>query len=227
MLVFNCTKDAATFFSVTRKGAKVSPIQPQPDFSIRETTGDSGMLLSPWLLHAKTINRKHIIIAVEVNTRYAMVFADLKKGDVMGFIELFWERLINNMQWMGEDLGLLDEDSIESVVANFHHFHRQPPLFCQRGDRSAQANINDVFWHFDCRVYEAGGLPNNQEQAASFDIWLNRMPRNVAKVKGCIFPDEEMFVQWCLNYSGVSDDEVVGVRESVKRLRRSSFKEYE
>ena len=36
MLVFNCTKAAVDFFTVTRKGEKVSDLEPAPHKSIAE-----------------------------------------------------------------------------------------------------------------------------------------------------------------------------------------------
>lgn len=129
MLVFNCTKAACEFFTVTRKGQKQTPVVAPPSKLFNEDSehlldkkGNKPELMQ-WFIHAIKVKRKHVLVAMELNSRYSMLFADLKKGDVQGFIGIFHERLLNNMQWYGESIDVFDElddggiDSLEEYEA--------------------------------------------------------------------------------------------------------------
>ncbi len=221
MLIFNCTKAAAEFLTVTRKGVKQSPIQKPPENAI-DDSGTPELPISPWLVHAVKVQRKHVLIAMHVNTRYAMVFCDLKKGETSSFLGLLVERLFNNMQFFGEEFEMCDEESFHQMLQVFLGFHSSP-YFCQRGDRSVQSHINDVAWQFEDRVYEVGSLPNNHEQAGSFDEWMNSLLRKTKQHRDYFYPDEEMFLEWISHYGGLPSSEHDLVRECFASLRRQSF----
>ncbi|USD64500.1 hypothetical protein [Vibrio sp. SCSIO 43136] len=217
MLVFNCTKAAADFFTVTRGGKKQSPIEQAPTSVIDDTEQDN-QLVSSWLVHAIKIQRKSVLIAVHVQTRYAMVFVGLKKGSWVEFTQQFTERLFYNMQFFGEAFDLCDEQGIGNMLANFISIHH-PPHFCQRGDRSVQSHINELAWQFEDRVHEIGCLPDGPEQTATFDEWANSMIRSTKNHKGYFHPDEEMFIIWMQSYRGLEESQVQSVREKFMRLR--------
>ncbi|SHO57046.1 DUF6933 domain-containing protein [Vibrio quintilis] len=228
MLVFNCTKAAAEFFTVTRQGKKQSPLKPSPKSAIGDTQHNS-QPVSPWLVHATKVQRKNVLIAMHVPTRYAMVFTGLKKGDWTEFFNQCLERLFNNMQFFGEAFELCDEASFHTMFNQFLRLH--PKLhFCQRGDRSVQSHLNDVVWHFEYRVHEAGCLPDGQEQCASFDEWVNSMIRSTKSHKDYFHPDEEMFLDWISQYGDLDESEEPLIRQYFHSLRvqtSPSLSEYE
>jgi hypothetical protein len=91
MLVFNCTKTAAEFFTVTRQGKKQSPLEKPPTPAIIDTQHEN-LPVSSWLVHAIKVQRKNVLIAMHVHTRYAMVFTGLQKGNYAEFSRQWLER---------------------------------------------------------------------------------------------------------------------------------------
>ena len=218
MLVFNCTKAAAEFFTVTRHGKKHSPLlAPQT-----ETVDDSGTETQPisqWLVHAVKVRRKHVLIAMHIHTRYAMVFCDLKKADKSTFLTLFMERLFNGILFFAEEFALCDENEFRQIFAGFDEYHRDI-CFCLRGDRSVQGHINDVAWQFENAVNDAGCLPDNYAESASFDEWQNATLRSARQSKDYFFPDETMFTRWFARYSGRGNSDEAVILRSFDALRR-------
>lgn len=218
MLVFNCTKAAVEFFTVTRHGKQHSPLQaPQTD-----TVDDSGTETQPvsqWLVHAIKVRRKHVLIAMHIHTRYAMVFCDLKKADKSTFLTLFTERLFNNMLFFAEEFALCNESDFRQIFAGFDEYHRDV-CFCLRGDRSVQNHINDVAWQFEESVNDVGSFPDNYAEGALFDEWVNSTIRSVRQSKDYFFPDEAMFTRWFTRYSGRGNSDEAVILRSFDALRR-------
>ncbi|EOG1048699.1 hypothetical protein ACK24S_003600 [Vibrio fluvialis] len=221
MLMFNCTKTAAEFFTVTRLGKKLSPLEPSPTPKAGDTQHDN-QPVSAWLVHAIKVQRKNVLIAMHMQTRYAMVFTGLRKGDWAEFFNQWLERLFNNMQFFGEEFELCDEASFHTMFNQFIRLHPKP-YFCQRGDRSVQSHINDVAWHFEYRVHQVGSLPDGQEQCASFDEWVNDMIRSTKTQKDYFHPDEEMFLLWMGHYGDLDSSEEPLIRQYFQSLRRQMF----
>ncbi|WP_375750013.1 DUF6933 domain-containing protein [Vibrio sp. HN007] len=218
MLVYNCTKAAVDFFTVTRKGKKDSPLTEPPIDSISDS-GNDVRHISQWLVHAIKVQRKHVLIVMHIHTRYAMIFCNLKKGDWNTFLELHLERLFNNMQFFGEEFEMCDEHTFHNMFRRYLRKHPKP-YFCKRGDRSAQSHINEVVWQFEDRVNEIGVLPNNQEEAASFDEWINSMIRSTKRHPDYFYPDEEMFFDWMLEYGDLDPSEREFVQANFASLRQ-------
>ena len=223
MLVFNCTKSAADFFTVKRNGKKVSPLEAPPTDSISSSEPVNAFRTQPpmsaWLVHAVNVQRKKVLIAMHVETRYSMVFVGIQKGDWLEFTNQLLERLFNNMQFFGEEFEMCDEESFEEMFNEFIKLHPKP-YFCQRGDRSVQSHINDVAWQFEDQVYQAGSLPEGHEQSASFDEWINSLIRSTKQKKDNFHPDEEMFIDWMQTYSELGDNEDKLLRQLFSSLRR-------
>ncbi|MEZ9136119.1 hypothetical protein [Vibrio sp. F13] len=223
MLVFNCTKAAADFFTVKRNGKKVSPLEASPTDTVSGSdhvnTFSTQPPISAWLVHAINVQRKKVLIAMHVETRYSMVFVGIQKGDWAEFTNQLLERLFNNMQFFGEEFELCDEESFEEMFNEFIKLHPKP-IFCQRGDRSVQSHINDVAWQFEDRVYQVGSLPDGHEESASFDEWINGLIRSTKQKKEHFHPDEEMFIDWMQTYSELGDNEDKLIRQLFGSLRR-------
>ncbi|UQV21197.1 DUF6933 domain-containing protein [Vibrio sp. J383] len=223
MLVFNCTKAAADFFTVKRNGKKVSPLEASPTDTVSGSDHVNAFstqpLISAWLVHAINVQRKKVLIAMHVETRYSMVFVGIQKGDWAEFTNQLLERLFNNMQFFGEEFELCDEESFEEMFNEFIKLHPKP-ILCQRGDRSVQSHINDVAWQFEDRVYQVGSLPDGHEESASFDEWINGLIRSTKQKKEHFHPDEEMFIDWMQTYSELGDNEDKLIRQLFGSLRR-------
>lgn len=217
MLVFNCTKAASDFFTVSRRGQKQTPIEDKPTESIFDV-GTALEPISQWLVHVIKVQRKNVIVAMHVHTRYAMVFCSVKKGDWLEFTNLLVERLFNNLHFFMEEFEWGDDDSFREMF-NCFLAHHPRPYFCQRGDRSVQSHINDVAWQFEDRVYQVGTLPDNEFESASFDEWVNSLLRKTKVSKDYFYPDEEMFLQWVSHYGQLHDNELELVRPFFSSLR--------
>lgn len=218
MLVFNCTKAAAEFFTVTRHGKKYSPLQ-APQTDTQDDCGTEAQPVSQWLVHAVKVRRKHVLIAMHIHTRYAMVFCDLKKGDKGTFLTLFMERLFNNMLFFAEEFALCNEADFRQIFAGFDEYHRDI-CFCLRGDRSVQNHINDVAWQFEESVNDVGYFPDSYAEGALFDEWVNSTIRSVRQSKDYFFPDEAMFTRWFTRYSGRGNSDEAVILRSFDALRR-------
>jgi hypothetical protein len=81
MLVFNCTKAAVEFFTVTRQGQKVSDLEPAPHKTIAESiemsafpngvdTDKNGEFQWQWVLHCVSIKRKKYLMAMDYQSRF-------------------------------------------------------------------------------------------------------------------------------------------------------------
>lgn len=95
MLIFNCTEAASNFFSRVSKGKKITPVEKPPSPVIEDD--ELGDLDEQWLVHAISVQRKHVLFVIHVRTRYCMIFADAKKADIEGFVRRFSERWINGL----------------------------------------------------------------------------------------------------------------------------------
>lgn len=95
MLIFNCTEAASNFCSRVHKGKKITSVEKPPSPVIEDD--EVVEFAEQWLVHAITVQRKHVLFVIHVDTRYCMIFADAKKADVEGFIHRFPARWINGL----------------------------------------------------------------------------------------------------------------------------------
>ncbi|UVM51885.1 MULTISPECIES: DUF6933 domain-containing protein [unclassified Pseudomonas] len=219
MLIFNCTEAASTFFSRVHKGKKMTPVEKPPSFVIEDDEqGDSA---EQWLVHAITVQRKHVLFVIHVETRYCMIFADAKKADVEGFVQRFAERWINGLirhagqndilQWVN------DEPMMERFQENCGQY-----TFYKRGHRGAQKHINEIAWIFEDCAAEWGSLPSDEYSAGRFDGDMNYTLRGGKGHKDYYFPDEEMMVHWLRQYCGLDESGIQAARDRRKEVRRET-----
>lgn len=215
MLIFNCTEAASKFFSRVHKGKTITPVDTKPPSSVIEDDELNGAD-EQWLVHAITVQRKHVLLVLHIKTRYCVILADAKKADVEGFVEWFKERwreglirdAINHdlMQWI--DAGMMT-DRME--LSREHRFYR-------RGHRSAQKHIEQIAWFFEDCAAEWGCLPQGERAAIGFDAQMNSQIRNAKERKDYFRPDEEMLAHWLRQYCGV---EKPGVQAALERRREA------
>ena len=83
MLILNCTKAAADFFSTTQKGKKISRLEPAPKQTIAESNDPAQW---QWLVHTIKVKGKNVLIAMDYHTRFSITLSALKKGDDGSFM---------------------------------------------------------------------------------------------------------------------------------------------
>lgn len=215
-LTFNCSQAACDFFSRIHKGRKITAIQPVPPIQV---SGEA-LYTDPhqWLLHAATVQRKHVVLAIHLKTRYCMLFFDMKKADAEGFVQAFINRWTMGVMDLAMKCGLLDfvdpqmpEQLLKEVCQSF--------LMLPRGDRSAQTHINEVlrFFKWDAEDFD---FVNQPWSAVRYDACTNHTPRTIKGQKGYIWPDEEMLMYWLVTLGGTP----VSKAEQVREIYRQSLR---
>ena len=218
MLVFNCSKTATEFFTCSRKGKKISAIKPAPNKTIAESVQsarimrlltnnevDKNQLVSQetdirqwhWLVHAIKVKRKNILIVMDYESRFAMTFTGLKKGDEQAFLTLFKAHLKLHINEILPQL-ITDLNVIENSFAQFAN-HHTGYVFHQRGDRSVQSHINDVVWHIEMTAIETGDLPIGYNLIC-FDRYINETLRTRNGDNDYFYPRQAFLHQWVRQY---------------------------
>ncbi|BBP66618.1 hypothetical protein PHLH5_41590 [Pseudomonas sp. Cab53] len=217
MLIFNCTEAACNFFSRVHKGKKITPVEKPPSPVIEDDEVDG--FAEQWLVHAITVQRKHVLFVIHVQTRYCMIFADAKKADVEGFIHRFSERWINGLMRHAGQYDLLHWVDDEPMMARFQESCHES-VFYKRGHRGAQKHINEISWVFEDCAAEWGTLPSDEFSAGRFDGDMNNTPRGSKGHKDYYFPDEEMIIYWLRRYGGLDEPCVQKARERRMEVKR-------
>ncbi len=213
MLLFHCTNDAAETLSSTRQGKKHSWVDNTPLPDDAQPWG--------WQLHAVKIARQNVLVAMQTETRFAMVFWGLKKGDGEALLHLFYQRLANHLLWLAEDTGVLSEADCQTMLDRLLQQHADF-RFHAGSDRSVQSHINDVVHHCRDAVADNGCLPDNREEAAGFDEFLNEGIRSVKG--GAYFQPAEALLCACLrDFAGMDEAGIAMVRERLKAQRRQEM----
>jgi len=125
-----------------------------------------------WYAHRVNVLHRKCIIAMELKSRYCMVFCGLTKSEFKRFPETFADRL-----WR-EAISLCQLDDEQSVkLATLVKITTDTQYYQTGADRSVQAHINDVAWHLKSMANEIGYLPESPEDAFGFGIKMNELLR--------------------------------------------------
>ncbi len=214
MLLFNCTKDACAALTAKRNGVATSLVNDQP---LPETD-------TPWVwqLHAVKIMRQSVLVAMHVDTRFAMMFWGMKKGDRESFLRLFFERLANQLTWLAQDAGALDEAGCDAMVNRLIAVHRTF-RFQLGSDRSVQTHINEVVHCCRDAVADNGCFPDNYEEAAGFEQHLNGMIRSIRG--GDYFHPDDALLSACLrDFADFDDSQLRKLHDLLHESRRQDLK---
>jgi hypothetical protein len=217
MLIFNCTEAASNFFSRVHKGKKITPVDKPPSPIIEDDAPDESA--EQWLVHAITVQRKHVLFVIHVQTRYCMIFADAKKADVEGFVDRFAERWINGLVRHAGQHDILQWVDDEPMMERFLESCREQ-VFYKRGHRGAQKHLNEIAWVFEDCAAEWGTLPPDEFAAGRFDSDVNDTPRSSKGHKDYYYPDEEMIVHWLRRYAGLDESRIQAARERRMEVKR-------
>jgi len=148
-----------------------------------------------WILHVVKLLDKNCVVAMEVNTRYSMIFTDVSEVDSELFVKRFIVRLVTEMCIMFD----LSFENIQSYVDDFVEQHAQA-LVCQRGNRSVQSHINDVVWHLSTQVEKTGKLPADINELINLGVFVNQLLRTTSLIKDYFYPYEMMHDQWAVDF---------------------------
>ncbi len=230
MLIFNCTKAASEFFSksITKNDKKqTSRICESPP---HKTIAESELLFNgqfaekpvkpwQWVVHAIKVDRKTVLIAMDYTTRFTISLTGIKKGNDAEFLRLFEGHLKVHI-W--ELLALVTDDrgSISTPIDNyFEQFHNC--VFYNRGDRSVQAHINDVVWHFKSYSVSSNGIPHGEE-LISFDNFVNELLRADKVTKDYFYPYHRFLHQRLMEINRLPEIEADQLLDKLKDRNRST-----
>ncbi|MGF1687808.1 hypothetical protein L4C36_14135 [Photobacterium japonica] len=204
MLVFNCTKAAADFFTVTRKGEKVSALEPAPHKTIAESvqnpifpddvdTTESGGFQWQWVIHCVSIKRKKYLMVMDYHSRFCVTLLAGKKGDINAFLNTFEPMLKACLHSLADEGGINNTE----ILSLINHYDREINgcAFHPRSDRSVQAHINDVHWHLERHCYEDGMLLEDVD-LLGFNLFSGQFPRKSKDRNAYFFPNEELVTRW-------------------------------
>jgi hypothetical protein len=217
MLNLNCTKTAADFFSTIQKGKKTSPIEPAPHKTIAESNDP---LACQWLVHAIKVKRKNVLIVMDYHSRFTITLSDLTKGDNTSFLNTFEHHLTVHIHEMMTSLNI-DPQTIDTSLERYFHQHNRC-AFYQRGDRSVQAHVNDVAWHFYSWADEMGEVPTEVD-LISFDVFANQLLRKRKAEKDDFTPQHAFLHQWLKRYGEHSTAQADARIDSLRAKDRVDF----
>lgn len=220
MLIFNCTEAASHFFSRVHKGKTLTPVGKAPSPVIEDDEVDE--FAEQWLVHATTVQRKHVLYVIHVQTRFCMIFADAKKADVEGFVHRFAERWIYGLMRHAGQHDLLQWVHDEPMMERYEASCRTS-VFYKRGHRGAQKHINEIAWIFEACAAKWGTLPSDEFSAGRFDGDRNDTPRSGKGHEGYYYPDEEMTVHWLRRYGGLDESAIAAAREHRMKVKRERW----
>ena len=204
MLVFNCTKAAADFFTITRQGEKVSYIEPAPHKTIAESistpvfpddvdaTENDGFQWQ-WVVHCVSIKRKKYLLVMDYHSRICITLLAGKKGDQYAFLNSFDAMLKATFHNLARQEGV---DEVEIAVCIDHYDNKvNTCAFHARSDKSVQAHINDVLFRLESQCNE-GDMLIKEADLLLFNVFTSEYPRKSKNRKEYFFPKAIFVHTW-------------------------------
>ncbi len=217
MLIFNCTKAAADFFSTIKKGEKISPLEPAPKQTIAESNDE---LQWQWLVHTIKVKGKNVLVAMDYQTRFSITLSALKKGDDSSFLNSLEHHLTVHIHEMMTSINA-DSQAIDTSLERYRHQHNSR-AFYQRGDRSVQAHINDVAWYFRRWADDSGNVPTGVD-LIGLDVFANQLLRQRKADKTYFYPQREFLHAWLRHYGEYSTAQANACIDSLNAKERADF----
>lgn len=204
MLVFNCTKAAAEFFSIKQQGKKVTCIEPAPHKTISESIKsptfpddvdpkESGNFQWQWVVHCVSIKHKKYLLVMDYQSRFCITLLAGRKGDQYAFLNAFEPMLKASFHHLALEQGV-DTVEIERYIDAYDD-KVSSCAFHARSDRSVQGHLNDVSWHLKRHCYEDGMLLEDID-LVGFNLFTGQFPRNSKDKKDSFFPYKEFMHSW-------------------------------
>lgn len=222
MLIFNCTKAAADFFTSIRQGKKISPMSPAPQITLANEPGLHDHQHWHWMIHVTKFAQKNILLAIDSDTRFCMFFFGIRKGNVQNFLQQFNDRLVLHLGTvikMGGQCETMFETSLQMFME-----HHQKYTFVQRGDRSVQMHINDAFMRLKYdQDYWEDYVPTEEELFIS-DIRYNDTLRKPRQYKDFIYPTQELLRIWLSHYANLDEQTITRTIKQYQQTNNNLWK---
>lgn len=216
MLTFNCSQAAADFFTRVHKGKKISPVE-KPS-QLQGSCDDLHTDPHQWLVHAATVQRKHVLLAMHLKTRYCMLFFDMKKADDEGFAYAFINRWTAGVLDIALKCDVLDRVEPQIPETLLYSGAQTYPLFL-RGDRSTQTHVNEVLRGFKWEA-EDFDFVRQPWSALHYDAQTNRILKSIKGQSNYVRPAEEMLIHWMITVGGVDPSLTDDIRKKYRQTLR-------
>ena len=176
------------------------------DLKVHLTNAPTSPGAMQWYAHRVYVLRRKCVIAMEAQSRYAMVFTGLTKPDFERFPELFLDRLVREALPICQ----LDDDQSDHLAALVMMLGESIQI-SPGSDRSVQAHINDVARELDWMAHDIGYLPEHDSHEFNFGLRVNQMLRKRKGDKDYFYPFEELRGFWLglLQHMAKKPDNVV------------------
>lgn len=229
MMIINCSADAAAhLYGKYKKGRDEGFFEPTS--SVHDTVAERQEKLNvqdhtQWVVHAVKMGRSTSLIAMEFTTRWVHVIHRVRKGDVKGFIERLNNRLVNGIQWLGNQFSLFTVEDLVASAEGYFSQHSEIRFYLQT-DRSAMMHINQVSAFYQDFYYSIGAFPEDEETALEFDLRLNNDWRCRKGEAFDLRVDEKMLIHWMTHYlsqKSQKSQQTEQILARIKEVRRDMF----
>ncbi|MEG5380543.1 hypothetical protein UXP84_15195 [Enterobacter hormaechei] len=177
-----------------------------------------------WVVQAVKLGRSTNLIAMEVSTRWVHVIHKVPKGDVEGFVTRLNQRLVNGVEWLGQDLSLFTTKQMEKSIECYFTLNKDL-LFYQQTDTSVMAHISQVAAFYSDVYHDIGDYPDDEETALEFDLRLNEQWRCKKGEKFNLRADEKMLTFWCERYMKKDTRWISAMLEKIRAHTKLLLKE--
>lgn len=144
-----------------------------------------------WYAHRTTLMRRKCVVAMEAQSRYAMLFTGLTKADFRQFPQLFRDRLVV------EALSICQPNDQQAGKLELMATLVAEPIDVLAGyDRSVLAHINEVVRELGWMVQGVGALPRDDEDEFTVGLRVNQMLRRRKSDQDYFYPLQQMRGFW-------------------------------
>ncbi len=174
-------------FYLSKDLAKDLSSLPIEDAQAPEDADDGAVI---WYAHRVTIMGRKCIIAMELQSRYAMVFCGLTQPDFDNFPQIFGQRLLQEACVITQIQEPLPETDVQLLCELANEVSMEQNFACH-SDRSVQSHINQVKDHLEDLVLRGGyPLPESPDDSMRFGLLANDMLRKTKNHKDDFVPLE-------------------------------------
>ncbi|WP_419236357.1 DUF6933 domain-containing protein [Serratia fonticola] len=227
MIIVNCSLAAAEhLYKGFKKGSNEGFFEPATTQSLAETKAEREKANKPcfqWVVHAIKLGRSTCLIAVEFETRYCHVIHQVKKGNMQDFLSRLQERLMNGLEWQGQDYLLFDSVQMVQGIERYFSLHKNI-RFYQRTDRSVISHISQIAAEYSDVYHNNGCFPPDEETALEFDLKLNQTWRTRKGEKYDLHANEKMIQQWLTEYLCFASQNVTDAMAQMRAVQQEQWK---
>lgn len=228
MMVINCSASAARHLYKSYKKNQDEGFF-EPSSTVVDTIQQRQLFINKnsgmqWVIHAIKLGCSTCLIAMEVNTRWAHVIHQVNKGDMDGFIQRLNERMVNGIEWLGQDYQLFKTAQMEKSISRYFRINKEL-RFYQQTDASVMAHISQVAAFYSQVWQDIGTFPDDEETALEFDLRLNEQWRCRKDEKYDLRADEKMLSLWCKTYMQQNEQWITDMLEKIRSQTQTALQE--